>query len=75
MLEHAEDAERRAGPDSLYLYTHEKMTENLALCERIGYVEYDRRTYGAASIVYLRKGGEPSWKAAPEPPRPSRSTR
>jgi hypothetical protein len=31
------------------------MTENLALYSRIGYVEYDRRRRGEASIVYLRK--------------------
>jgi hypothetical protein len=31
------------------------MTENLALYSRIGYVEYDRRSQGAFSLVYLRK--------------------
>jgi hypothetical protein len=31
------------------------MTENLALYERIGYVEYDRRLHGDACLVYLRK--------------------
>jgi GNAT superfamily N-acetyltransferase len=42
-LEFAEAEARRAGFGSIYLYTHEKMTENLALYSRIGYVEYDRR--------------------------------
>jgi hypothetical protein len=46
---------RGTGFDSIYLYTHEKMIENLALYERIGYVEYDRRPVGAAGLVYLRK--------------------
>ena len=55
LLEHAEVAARRAGFDSIYLYTHEKMTENLALYSRIGYVEYDRRLHGDACLVYLRK--------------------
>jgi ribosomal protein S18 acetylase RimI-like enzyme len=55
LLEHAEVAARRAGFDSIYLYTHERMTENLALYSRIGYVEYDRRLHGEASLVYLRK--------------------
>jgi ribosomal protein S18 acetylase RimI-like enzyme len=55
LLEHAEDAARRAGYDSVYLYTHERMTENLALYSRIGYVEYDRRPHGRAHVVYLRK--------------------
>jgi hypothetical protein len=31
------------------------MTENLALYSRIGYVEFDRRLAGEASLVYLRK--------------------
>jgi ribosomal protein S18 acetylase RimI-like enzyme len=55
LLEHAEAAARRAGFDSIHLYTHERMTENLALYERIGYAEYDRRPIGDASLVYLRK--------------------
>jgi ribosomal protein S18 acetylase RimI-like enzyme len=55
LLEHAEAAARRAGFESVYLYTHERMTENLALYARIGYVEYDRRPYGGARRVYLRK--------------------
>ena len=55
LLEHAEVAARRAGFDSIYLYTHERMTENLALYSRIGYVEYDRRLHEEACLVYLRK--------------------
>jgi len=55
LLEFAEDAARRAGFDSIYLYTHEKMTENIALYSCIGYAEYDRREHGEARIVYLRK--------------------
>jgi ribosomal protein S18 acetylase RimI-like enzyme len=55
LLELAETEARRAGFDSVYLYTHEKMTENLALYARIGYVEYERRSQGAFSLVYLRK--------------------
>jgi GNAT superfamily N-acetyltransferase len=38
LLEFAEGEARRAGFDSIYLYTHEKMTENLAIYSRIGYV-------------------------------------
>jgi ribosomal protein S18 acetylase RimI-like enzyme len=55
LLEHAESAAREAGFDSIYLYTHERMAENLTLYSRIGYVEYDRRPHGGARIVYLRK--------------------
>jgi hypothetical protein len=31
------------------------MTENLALYSRIGYLEYDRCSQGAFSLVYMRK--------------------
>jgi GNAT superfamily N-acetyltransferase len=55
LLEFAEAEARRMGFDSIYLYTHEKMTENLALYSRIGYVEYDRRSHGEFSLVYMRK--------------------
>jgi ribosomal protein S18 acetylase RimI-like enzyme len=55
LLEFAEAEARRAGFDSIYLYTHERMTENLALYSKIGYVEYERRSQGAFSLVYLRK--------------------
>jgi ribosomal protein S18 acetylase RimI-like enzyme len=55
LLEHAEAEARRAGFDSIYLYTHEKMTENVELYSRIGYVEYDRRSQGDFSLVFMRK--------------------
>jgi ribosomal protein S18 acetylase RimI-like enzyme len=55
LLERAEAEARRAGFDSIYLYTHERMTENQALYSRIGYVEYDRRPGLGAHIVYMRK--------------------
>jgi ribosomal protein S18 acetylase RimI-like enzyme len=55
LLENAEGEARRAGFASIYLYTHERMTENLALYSRVGYVEYDRRLHGDACLVYLRK--------------------
>ncbi|HEU4703800.1 MAG TPA: GNAT family N-acetyltransferase [Conexibacter sp.] len=57
LLQAAETEAARAGFDSIHLYTHERMTENVALYERIGYVEYDRRAHGrdADLLVYLRK--------------------
>jgi len=55
LLELAEGQARDAGFDSIHLYTHEKMTENLALYSKIGYVEYDRRSRGSFSLVYMRK--------------------
>ena len=55
LLELAEDEARRAGFTSIFLYTHEKMTENQALYSRIGYVEYDRRSRGDFELVYMKK--------------------
>ena len=55
LLQFAEAEARRAGFDAIHLYTHEQMAENLALYSRIGYLEYDRRSQGAFSLVYMRK--------------------
>lgn len=55
LLAFAEGEAKHAGFASIFLYTHEMMTENLALYSRIGYVEYDRRTQGEFSLVYMRK--------------------
>ena len=55
LLEHAEAAARDAGHDAIYLYTHELMTENLALYSGIGYVEYERHQHGPARLVHFRK--------------------
>ena len=55
LLERAESEARRQGFDSIYLYTQDAMTENLALYEGIGYVEYARRREIGLSRVYLRK--------------------
>jgi len=55
LLERAEAETRRAGFDSIYLYTHEQMTENLELYARIGYREYDRRQWPGFALVFMRK--------------------
>jgi len=55
MLEHAEAEARKQGFTSIYLFTHEKMTENQALYKKIGYVEYDRRLEMGRKRVYMRK--------------------
>jgi ribosomal protein S18 acetylase RimI-like enzyme len=55
LLDYAESEAVRQGFDSIYLYTQEAMTENLALYERLGYVEYARRAEIGLSRVYLRK--------------------
>jgi hypothetical protein len=43
--ENAEAEARRIGFDSIYLYTHEKMTENLVIYLRIEYVSDPRATH------------------------------
>jgi catechol 2,3-dioxygenase-like lactoylglutathione lyase family enzyme/N-acetylglutamate synthase-like GNAT family acetyltransferase len=55
LFELAEAEAKRAGFDSIYLYTHELMAENRALYARIGYVEYDRRVDEGLPRVFMRK--------------------
>jgi GNAT superfamily N-acetyltransferase len=58
LLKYAESEARRQGFGSIYLYTHEKMTENQTLYLKIGYVEYDRRLENGFPRVYMRKNLE-----------------
>ncbi len=55
LLELSESEARKAGFGSIYLYTHQLMTENQALYSKIGYVEYDRRVDDGLPRVYMRK--------------------
>jgi GNAT superfamily N-acetyltransferase len=55
LIELAETEARREGFEFIYLYTHEKMTENQALYAKIGYVEFERRTEKGLARVYMRK--------------------
>ena len=55
LLELAESEARKAGFDSIYLFTHEGLVESRALYERIGYVEYERRPLEGFSLVFMRK--------------------
>ena len=55
LLELAETEARRQGYTSVYLATHELMTENRALYSRIGYVEYDHRLVNGYPRVFFRK--------------------
>jgi len=47
------------GHASIHLYTHEKMTRNIALYEKIGYVTYDRRTEGPYKGLHAKNTGFP----------------
>lgn len=64
LLQHAEALARRAGFDSIYLYTHETMTENIDLYARIGYVEYARRPHRGFDLVFMRKSLQSSAEGA-----------
>ena len=55
LLSRAEDEAKGAGHRSIWLYTHERMTENRALYERIGYVEVARRIEHGFPRVYMKK--------------------
>lgn len=55
LMAFAEDEARRLGLVELRLLTSAKMTENLALYESLGYVEYERRDEHNRERVYLRK--------------------
>ena len=55
LVEHAESEARRLGHRHLDLYTHERMTENIAMYTRNGYEEIERRTEHGFPRVYMRK--------------------
>ncbi len=55
LLIHAETEAAARGHTSLYLYTNEKMFENIALYLKVGYVEYERRQEEGFRRVFLRK--------------------
>lgn len=55
MLEFAERAAAEAGYRAIRLYTHEAMTENIALYTRIGYAETHRAEERGLRRVYMRK--------------------
>lgn len=55
LMDFAEAEARRQGYESIELYTNEVMVENLALYQRLGYVETDRRTVRGYRRVYMEK--------------------
>lgn len=55
LLKLAESEARRQGYGSIYLATHELMTENRALYARVGYVEYAHRVVNEYPRVFFRK--------------------
>jgi GNAT superfamily N-acetyltransferase len=55
LLIYAEQIARATGHSSIYLYTNEKMSENIALYARVGYVEYERLQEQGFRRVFMRK--------------------
>lgn len=55
LLQYAENSARAADYRSIRLYTHETMTENIALYSRIGYVETHRAEERGLKRVFMVK--------------------
>lgn len=55
LLAYAEERARERSVPELRIYTNEKMTENIELYTRLGYVEYERRTVGGRNGVFMTK--------------------
>ena len=55
LVSRAEEEATRLGFTAIELYTHELMTENIALYGRLGYEEFARRTEKGYNRVYMRK--------------------
>jgi len=55
LVELAESEARDQGFAHLDLYTHERMTENIAMYKRLGYIEIERRFEKGYQRVYMRK--------------------
>jgi len=55
LIEKAEQETRAQGFDDLRLFTHAKMTENVALYTRLGWREYDRQDHAGVPRVFMRK--------------------
>ena len=55
LMEFAEREAARRGYDELRLYTHEKMTENVAMYSRLGWQETGRGEQAGYNRVFFRK--------------------
>ena len=51
----AEEVATERGHETIHLYTHERMTENLSIYQRSGYEEVERRSEKGFTRVYLQK--------------------
>ncbi|KUI52527.1 Spermidine/spermine N(1)-acetyltransferase [Cytospora mali] len=55
LMDYAEDVARERSRSALVLYTNEKMTENIALYAKMGFVEMCRREEDGYKRVYFQK--------------------
>ncbi len=58
LMAFAEDQARERGFRRMALYTNERMSENVAIYERLGFARYDRRehpTRAGSWLIYMRK--------------------
>ena len=55
LIAFAEEQARRLGHSEVRLYTHEKMTENIALYTRLGFVETGRGQQAGYDRVFMAK--------------------
>ncbi|MGD1952020.1 MAG: GNAT family N-acetyltransferase [Leptolyngbyaceae cyanobacterium] len=55
LLNYVETLAAKEGYETLQLYTHEKMTENIVMYQRCGYVEIKRCTEKGYQRVYMEK--------------------
>ena len=55
LMQKAEQETQRLGYGSIILYTHELMTENQAIYQKLGYVETHRITEKGFKRVYMQK--------------------
>ncbi|UVK96585.1 GNAT family N-acetyltransferase [Pseudomonas sp. B21-048] len=55
LISFCEDAARQRGMNGVHLYTNEKMTDNLAIYPKLGYVKVAQRTEDGFKRVYFEK--------------------
>ena len=55
LISFCEDAARQRGMNGVHLYTNEKMTDNLSIYPKLGYVKVAQRTKDGFKRVYFEK--------------------
>lgn len=55
LISFCEDAARQRGINGVHLYTNEKMTDNLSIYPKLGYVKVGQRTKDGFKRVYFEK--------------------